>query len=107
MNKSIRLEDGNIIEPDDELYPIAKMSASEIDKLADTLKTAALFFAHKALKETLLRKIAKLDSGITVLERQYKLGDYEVGVRKGIQGQDDDDKSEKIWPSVNKILSGD
>ncbi|HUV41868.1 MAG TPA: hypothetical protein VMW23_08790 [Sedimentisphaerales bacterium] len=104
MCEPIKIEDGNVIYSDDELYPIAKMSAAEIDKLADNLKMIALFFAKTARKNLILSKIAKVDRRLSAVERQYKIGDYETGLRKSIIAQDETEEPKK-WPSLSQSQS--
>ncbi len=76
MDKPILLSDGNVIKSDDELYPIAKMSASEINRLADNLHWIAKFFLKEELKKALIRKMKLIDTRLGKLATHLLLRNY-------------------------------
>jgi len=79
---------------------LADMSLEEIDKLVFNIHHIAKFLGNAAIKNVLVRKIAQLDAALTVQERKYRLGDYETGIKKSIQGQDTDENTTTLWPSL-------
>jgi hypothetical protein len=103
MDKPITTSDGYVINPEDKLYFIMNMSDSEISRLADNLNTISKFFKNEMLKQNFILKISKLERGITALERKLQVGDYKTGVRKSIQGQENNEEEAEIWPSLSQL----
>lgn len=85
----IVLESGEIIEPGDELFPLAKslsqMSAGEIEKLVDDL---AIVTAHYCNVELMKKQLKLLKKKVSELEK-----------KRGII-KDDDNKDKGTWPTV-------
>ncbi len=80
------------------LIEASNMSDADLNRMADNLRTIALFFAKEELKKALLRKTAKLDQG-----RKHKLDPYTCDVvRKSIEGQDSDSDVKRKWPSFQE-----
>ena len=69
---------------------VSEMSAAEIDKLADNLRTIALFFAKEELKKALIRKMKLIDTRLGVVE-------------KGVLGKPAPSSmpKDKLWSSIS------
>jgi len=88
----IVLETGEIIRPDDELFPLAKklstMSSEEVEQLVDDLATVVSFSCQKVM-------VHLLDKRLRQIEKQR-------GIVKDDK-QDDNDKGK--WPTMTQQMN--
>jgi len=92
-NEPIILETGEIVEPTDELYPIAKQLSEitdcQLNDFADNLVTIAVGLGKKKLLELQKQKVKQLSKRLTAIEEGT-----------GIKTTDTD--GDKKWPSLTE-----
>lgn len=116
----IVLEDGSIIEPSDELFPLAKkldrMNAKEVEQFVDDLAKVVTFSAQKAMLKLLDRKLRIIEEK----RKTKKTNDNKPKVKRNVltgatlkehddtkeinpltgQSQDVKDDDKPAWPSI-------